>query len=272
MLFEIGGTPIPVRWYRATPSALAFPEPHAFFSRDWEDDKGNDRIGEQRPPRGQWDAGMRPAALKGDGLFQGTIEKFQEGVSPGEINEAVLSCALEPAPCVCGDGPFDSPPGPEELFPIWHLQCGGVRWATSTCGVLEGVSVVPFGSECGSFFPDVCGIEGPSLRTLHCRLVGLVLLGEGTLQWDGVLQRWEGTFAVVIGMVAYTATVRLQLPLQDDSCTLSFDGVCFTDQGSLFDFSCAPFALSAAVDYSGGHCPGHPVSGAGFTCQFSQGP
>jgi hypothetical protein len=187
MLFEIGGTPIPVRWYRAKDTARVFPADHCFFSLDWEDDKGSDRLGEQRPPRGTWNAGMRPAALLGDGHFRGDVEAFQEGISSPYPFGSEISSVLEPVACVCGTGPFDAPAGFEDIFPVWHIQCGGLRWAEE-----NNFPVAP------AVF-NVTLWNGPPPVDID---------GGFTLTFNPVSGKWEGsTVFACIGGFTFLATI-----------------------------------------------------------------
>jgi len=84
MIFRTGDPPIMVRWRRADPGALAFPGPHVFESKNWQERfcvAGD--LGEQ-PGARPWSNG------KAAGDTQGTIEGcqpirwFQTGLQPGE--------------------------------------------------------------------------------------------------------------------------------------------------------------------------------------------
>lgn len=235
MTFSVGGTPVPVRWYRASPFAKEFPADHCFFSLDWEDDQGPDALGEQRPPRGTWDAGMRPAALLGQGHFKGTIETFQDGLSPGEDFGTDLSCALEPGDCVCGPGPFDAPPGNEDTFPVWHLTCGGLRWAEENA------------------FPQ------PPLMftvTLYQFAAGVGIDGSFLLTFDSVSKTWKGTTvftcsstlpftANIEGVLRIGGTMDLTIDVLPSGCGL---GGTMTGHGPFIFFDNVLFSPSYAWD------------------------
>lgn len=194
MRFRLGDPPIPVRWYRAAPDALVFPGEHSCFSFDTEDEKTNDLLGEQRPPRGTWDAGMRPAALSGDGHIQGDFRSFSEGLESFASFAQGETCAIEPEDCACGLGPFDAPPSAEGGQTEWHLTCGGLRWSQiaggipSPCQVCVSLPDFPDDPLVGVCMPDQLRATFSPIIGYSCFL-GLVVrlqrVGMDPCIWSG---------------------------------------------------------------------------------------
>jgi hypothetical protein len=122
-----GDDPTLVRWFRCSADALVFPGEHCFGSMDW--DEGEACIlGEQRPPRGVWDSGIRPARLNGTGHFVGTLEEFAQGGAK-KFRQQNVTIIREPSLPVCGkliEAETDGQTDPQYFH---EPDCGGIRWA-----------------------------------------------------------------------------------------------------------------------------------------------
>jgi microcystin-dependent protein len=93
---------IAVRWFKAAPGALEFPEPHAFASSVWEELYGYEPpIGELKPIL-SWAAKLGPSAPGRQ--FCGKLEWFQTGIPPEARNGTPCNCVeYPPMPLVIED-------------------------------------------------------------------------------------------------------------------------------------------------------------------------
>lgn len=130
-VFEDGGLPKGVYWFRCAKDALPFPGETLFTSLDQADFPENADIGEQRPPRGRWRDGMRPALYNGKGYFRGSLEQYAEGEQVGPLEPVECTTVTEPIPLATGPGPFQEPEDDEEALDNFIYPVLGIRWGYS---------------------------------------------------------------------------------------------------------------------------------------------
>lgn len=97
MVFRVGDDPILVKWRRALPEALPFPDFHVFGSANWDERacKAGD-LGEQ-PGQRVWTTGKVVTDPSGQNIGTQPRRWYQEGLTPGEQG------ALFNADCQCVD-------------------------------------------------------------------------------------------------------------------------------------------------------------------------
>jgi hypothetical protein len=114
MRFEVGGEPVPIRWFFVPEGKPMLPFGHTFFSRNWEDeaklfgDRGE--VGEVRGAPRRWSVG-RPGADFGYRHPDGPRAYYVGGPpTPGwtpipmAITTVPLDCVVDPHPTMVGSG------------------------------------------------------------------------------------------------------------------------------------------------------------------------
>src|ERR1051325_5292021 len=104
MRFRETDDPVDVTWFFASKDADVFTGPAIFRSADWEATPySNSGLGEQRPPRGAWRNGQRPALLNrrqpGSHFPQ---EWWENGVPPSAVVSFGRLPTGEPLICIHG--------------------------------------------------------------------------------------------------------------------------------------------------------------------------
>lgn len=173
-IFRVGDAAIPVRWYRASENALAFPGFHAFGSATWiasyadRPDLGEHSIG-------TWNNGdPPPIAVGGDLLAKFCalehLDWWHDGLGPGEESGPYLPdgrsecCVLGPSSCTSG------------LYDLLQVRCivdSGACSESELSGTLARSA------------PDVCSWFG-SIDTFSGG-VGVAFHYVGSNQWDLVI-------------------------------------------------------------------------------------
>jgi len=129
MVFKEGDPPKTVSWFRCQEGAQLFPEPHAFFSYNWDTDFPTGTIGEQRPGVRPWNNGQGPKCARGQGRVVGQLDWFAGGQSDSIIPASPRPVAggRTPGACCCSVPPSGRGGSlyPDSAYPV-SSGCGGL--------------------------------------------------------------------------------------------------------------------------------------------------
>lgn len=120
MVFRTGDTPLSVRWRKASPGALVFPDWHSYFSANWDERecKAGD-IGEQ-PGNRPWSNGKIQDVPNGSVIGCEPLEWFKTGLAVSENGATFTNCLV----ACCGlssEAYWNGDPVPDRIrFTYFH--------------------------------------------------------------------------------------------------------------------------------------------------------
>jgi len=231
MVFREGDSPIPVRWYFASPDAYAFPGWHHFPSANWVNRRTTaGDLGEQPGPRA-WRNGSIPTNGGTGNLFAlqctGGVDPswFESGIPAGEESgpynaSGLPECCVTgppppPDPCTssfaCGGMPdvlrarvdsasgtfFCGDPTGDE-FDLVRLESDPCQWMASvTSGGLFGNFFFTAGDPSGGI-TEPCPSDSSKAFALESQYIGLVR--DGPLSCDCNALQW--TFSLTMSGIS----------------------------------------------------------------------